>query len=86
MPTVRAGDLPYQAYQSEEPTTTVPSAYENIKSTPADFGETIGAATERLGTVIGQGANVLAEGAIARQATGEPSSAPMIRPTNIKRL
>jgi hypothetical protein len=67
MPTVRAGDLPYQAYQSEEPTTTVPSAYENIKSTPADFGETIGAATERLGTVIGQGANVLAEGAIARQ-------------------
>jgi hypothetical protein len=67
MPTVRAGDLPYQAYQSEEPTTTVPSAYENIKSTPADFGETVGAATEKLGATIGQGANVLAEGAIARQ-------------------
>jgi hypothetical protein len=67
MPTVRAGDLPYQPYNSEEPSPQVPSAYENIRSTPADFGETIGAATERLGTVIGQGANVLAEGAIARQ-------------------
>jgi hypothetical protein len=67
MPTVRAGDLPYQPYNSEEPGTTVPSAYQNIKSTGADFGETIGAATEKLGAVIGQGANVLAEGAIARQ-------------------
>jgi hypothetical protein len=67
MPTVRAGDLPYQPYNSEEPGTTVPSAYQNIKSTGADFGETVGVATEKLGTVIGQGANVFAEGAIARQ-------------------
>jgi hypothetical protein len=67
MPTVKAGDLPYQPYNSEEPSTQVPSAYQNIRSTGADFGETIGAATEKLGAVIGQGANVLAEGAIERQ-------------------
>jgi hypothetical protein len=67
MPTVRAGDLPYQPYNSEEPSPQVPSAYQNIRSTGADFGETIGAATEKLGAVIGQGANVLAENAIARQ-------------------
>src|SRR3954462_8468048 len=67
MPTVRAGDLPYQPYNSEEPSPQIPSAYQNIRSTGADFGETIGVATEQLGAVIGPGANVLAEGAIARQ-------------------
>jgi hypothetical protein len=67
MPTVRAGDLPYQPFNSEVTSPVVPSTYQSIRASAADFGADVGAGLEKLGRSIGQAADVAAEGAIARQ-------------------
>lgn len=67
MPVVRAGDLPYQPFNTEVPSTQVPSAYQNIRSSAADFGAAAGEGLSKLGQSIGHMADVAAENAIAVQ-------------------
>src|SRR6266700_3551635 len=68
MPLVPAAGYPYQPFPSERAPLGPPSDYQNIPSSPLDFGAQVGQATERLGAAGQQVSSEISQRAIERQS------------------
>ena len=68
MPLVPAAGYPYQPFPSERAPLGPSSDYQNIPTSPLDFGAQVGQATERLGQVGQQVASEISQRAIERQS------------------
>jgi hypothetical protein len=67
MPVVPAGNIPYNPVPTVEPDVRGPTAFQDIRATPAAFGGSVGEATSQLGRGIERAGDVFAEAAIRRQ-------------------
>lgn len=67
MPTVRAADYPYQPYATQQPSTTVPTAYQDIRTPIGAFGGATGEALSQLGATFEKANDRLASVALERQ-------------------
>lgn len=67
MPLVRAADYPYQPYATQQPSTTVPTAYQDIRTPIGAFGGATGEALSQLGSTFEKASDRLATVALERQ-------------------
>lgn len=67
MPTVRAADYPYQPYASQQPSTTVPTAYQDLRAPIGAFGGATAEALGQLGGAFDKAGDRLAAVALERQ-------------------